>query len=52
MTYLQYRRMIVLWELGANTYEIAERIKLSEADVAERISMYVRFKHKKAKVAA
>lgn len=50
MTYYQYRQMVVMWNIGWDTYEIAKILELREAEVAHRIAVHL--KHKRTQVAA
>ena len=50
MTYHQYRQMVTFWDMGWDSYDIAEALGLRESEVAHRISTHLH--HKRAKVAA
>ncbi len=50
MTYWQYHRMVTLWKMGLDTFDIAKTLNLKESEVANRIASHP--KHMKTKVAA
>lgn len=50
MTYWQYHRMVTLWRMGADTYDIAKILDLQESEVANRIASHLSYK--KTRVAA
>jgi DNA-binding MarR family transcriptional regulator len=50
MTYQQYHRMVTLWRMGLDTYDIAKTLNLKESEVANRIASHLSFK--KTRVAA